>query len=416
MNETSAELAAEAAKADAVVRAARKASILHLQLRELERLKAENEALQNLVLEVAPDKNKAADQVNQLKERCKHLISSVAMDVGDAALTPAVAPSELETDGLNETEVKLLMQLAAAAASLQEAEVAAAKKKEADSSLETGVAPEAEGVAGSPPVEEQGSPSMEDDLVRLAEAATAASSRTFCFPPRGLTPGVPGKLFYNVSGGPLNQGARPRLKAGLNKWEEILQLEASRQKALRGLPNQNWWSIQLDLPEDTFLVDWVMEDCNSSSVDNNGGRDFVLMLYDAPSEEDVLMARARSVTEFERQRAQLLEDAEAAQWEIDMLKAQEEAADAKIAFRQEREAQIRARAAADAAARLNPPPNAASCEDGRPGLFCWLSEDRWELLENSPATFFYNAAGGPLRVRKMWQLHSDETDGWSSRL
>jgi hypothetical protein len=61
----------------------------------------------------------------------------------------------------------------------------------------------------------------------------------------------------------------------------------------------------LDNMQDTFMVDWVMEDCNSGSVDNNGGRDFVLLLYDAPSEEDVLLERARAVTEFERQRAQV---------------------------------------------------------------------------------------------------------------
>jgi hypothetical protein len=47
-------------------------------------MQAENEALQALVLEVAPDKTEAQDKVAQLKERCKHLL----VDVRNPSLSP----------------------------------------------------------------------------------------------------------------------------------------------------------------------------------------------------------------------------------------------------------------------------------------------------------------------------------------
>eukprot|EP00884_Botryococcus_braunii_P020784 jgi/Botrbrau1/738/Bobra.160_2s0061.1 len=57
MNETSAELSRRGCKSGRVVRAARKASILHLQLPGARAPQGRERSLQNLVLEVAPDKN-----------------------------------------------------------------------------------------------------------------------------------------------------------------------------------------------------------------------------------------------------------------------------------------------------------------------------------------------------------------------
>lgn len=101
--------------------------------------------------------------------------------------------------------MQLILRMLAVQASLKEAEEAAAHKKESDEHpIESVSTEDGALVAAEPAVEEQQT-SPEEVLVRSEEAATAAGSRTFINPQQGLTPGVPGKLFYNVSGGPLSQ-------------------------------------------------------------------------------------------------------------------------------------------------------------------------------------------------------------------
>lgn len=58
----------------------------------------------------------------------------------------------------------------------------------------------------------------------------------------------------------------------------------------------DWFVIDVDLPEDTFKVQFVVVASNGT-VDNNCARDFTLRLLDAPTEEEVL---AKRIKEFER--------------------------------------------------------------------------------------------------------------------
>lgn len=101
--------------------------------------------------------------------------------------------------------MQLILRMLAVQASLKEAEDAAAHKEESNGDLteSVSVAEDALGVSETAVEEQQTSP--EEVLVRSAEAATAAGLRTFVHPQQGLMPGVLGQLFYNVSGGPLNQ-------------------------------------------------------------------------------------------------------------------------------------------------------------------------------------------------------------------
>jgi hypothetical protein len=46
------------------------------------------------------------------------------------------------------------------------------------------------------------------------------------------------------------QNARPRLKAGLNKWEEVVLLECNpAENSLRSLPSRNWWAVDISIPQ-----------------------------------------------------------------------------------------------------------------------------------------------------------------------
>jgi hypothetical protein len=93
-----------------------------------------------------------------------------------------------------------------------------------------------------------------EELVRLAEAARRAGQGTFTWP-AGVAGGRVGttiKLYYDRARGPLSRDARPRIKAGLNKWEEILLLDMRRADVLVGLDGQDWWEADVQLPEELF--------------------------------------------------------------------------------------------------------------------------------------------------------------------
>jgi hypothetical protein len=178
----------------------------------------------------------------------------------------------------------------------------------------------------------------------------------FTWPEAGARVGGGVRLFYNRSAGPLPRDARPRLKAGLNLWEEILEADMHRSEDLSGLADQEWWEVQVQLPDELFRwglggdrarqrsvrpparapasgagsgcisratpapcsaaacnrpslrltpaapahcdpsacprFDFVVVDGATGAVDNNKAKDFSLPLLDAPTEQEVLDGRA----------------------------------------------------------------------------------------------------------------------------
>jgi len=71
--------AREAARADALARAARRVEGVTPLLRDLERLKAENSALQGLVVDLAANKAEARSKLAQLKDKYEHLLRGVSL-------------------------------------------------------------------------------------------------------------------------------------------------------------------------------------------------------------------------------------------------------------------------------------------------------------------------------------------------
>ena len=65
------------------------------------------------------------------------------------------------------------------------------------------------------------SPNKQESLKSLAQAAMRDSLSIFVRPPQGIPSGDTGTLYYNTTVSPLPFGARPRLKAGINKWQDI---------------------------------------------------------------------------------------------------------------------------------------------------------------------------------------------------
>lgn len=71
--------AREAARADALARAARRVEGVTPLLRDLDRLKAENSALQGLVVDLAANKAEARSKLAQLKDKYEHLLRGVSL-------------------------------------------------------------------------------------------------------------------------------------------------------------------------------------------------------------------------------------------------------------------------------------------------------------------------------------------------
>ena len=55
-------------------------------------------------------------------------------------------------------------------------------------------------------------------------------------------------MYYDRRRGPLPEGARPALKAGLNAWESVVLLTMTRAEGLEQAQGE-WWSADVELPK-----------------------------------------------------------------------------------------------------------------------------------------------------------------------
>lgn len=200
-----AELAKEAAEADAIARKAVKAELGSQSELELLRLKEENSALEELVRQLAADREQAERKLQEVKTKA------------------AVVPAREETKARKDTKASLKSQ---------------AKKGRGAS------------VAKS-------KASMEELLVQVARNANAAGSRIAMVPegPASLESSI--KVLYNLNAAPLpRENVSPVLKMGLNRWETQVKIPMTRMTALDG--EGAWFGADVDLPRLLFRVDFVV--------------------------------------------------------------------------------------------------------------------------------------------------------------
>ena len=159
----------------------------------------------------------------------------------------------------------------------------------------------------------------------------------FTWPTFEIPVGTLVRVYYNKNAGPLpkDDGQGLQIKAGLNKWEEIVFVDMRRNEgALRNMGSgADWWEAKWDLPTDLFRVDFVIMDKRSGAVDNNGAKDFGLGLVGGPTEKELLEKRALEYEEAEKKRLKLLQDEEERIWGEVGKKAQEEGEEARLKFR-----------------------------------------------------------------------------------
>jgi starch synthase len=234
-----AEFAKEAAAADAAARAAVSGGGASSGAQELQKLKAENAALQELLMQLAADREEAERRLEELKLK------------GPGAVS-------------NNT---------AAAASVKTAATSTARSTSAASSS--------------------------SQLKALVEAANSKNLRVTSTPETPVAVGSTITVLYNLSAGPLpHSSGTPVVKLGLNRWETITKIPMKRVESLSEAGD--WWSAEIPLPKLLFRVDFVVEDANSGAVDNNGSKDFQLTLQEgAPTAEEVTAARLKMLEDDE---------------------------------------------------------------------------------------------------------------------
>lgn len=104
-----------------------------------------------------------------------------------------------------------------------------------------------------------------------ARTAEAAGEPLITWPSEEVRVGSKVWIYYNRTDGPLPRGATGlQLKAGPNKWEELVYVDMKPCKMLAELgTGSDWWEASLELPTALFKFDFVIMDLESGAVDNN---------------------------------------------------------------------------------------------------------------------------------------------------
>ncbi|KAG2438870.1 hypothetical protein HYH02_010668 [Chlamydomonas schloesseri] len=256
---------------------------------------------------------------------------------------------------------------AAPAAPAAAAAAAAAAVIEVEVEVEEAVE-EAAAAAPLPPVPEPTAAQLQE----RARAATAAGKLVFVWPPEGGLVGRPARIYYNRARGPLPPSNKLQMKVGFNKWEEIALFDMEPAQGLASGGGQDWWVLGVELPLETFRFDYVIMDAASGAVDNNGWKDYELPLADAPSEDEVMAARAEAYERFDQDRRKLIEEEEKRLWRQVESKALDAAAAARVEFRKRRDAELLAAARQVVADRRKADLFAAlPAADSKAGVYAW---------------------------------------------
>lgn len=189
---------------------------------------AENEALQQLVLEVAQDKANAQSKLAQLRERFKSFIkgSSTTTEASAATTTDASATAPPAPPAPPQAIPRPVPQ------------VTKGEERPAIPFLpfqppRSAQQPTPAAPAVPPPTEPRVVEEVDDakkkeeekgkSLLASAQMAVREKVAFFITPTAGAAPGTRIRVYYNRIRGPLPHGAAPWLKVGYNKWEQIVE-------------------------------------------------------------------------------------------------------------------------------------------------------------------------------------------------
>jgi len=244
-------------------------------------------------------------------------------------------------------------------------------------------------------------------LQQLANLVMGTGQRVSSIPPQPVAINGPVRVFYNRVKGPLPPNGSLVLKLGLNRWDGLQDLDMKLADHLPCDQNQEWWEVVVALPAELFRVDFVVYDKRSGAYDNNQSKDFQLQLAGAPSEEELLEARLAAFRAWDEQRVRYLEAENARLWRAVEMAGLEAASLARIAFRQRREAEVRAEAAATVSERRRPEVNALQAADRAQGVFAWTTPP----IAGKKAFLAFNKHKSPLEHSNTVRVHVGY-DGW----
>ncbi|EFJ50113.1 hypothetical protein VOLCADRAFT_58732, partial [Volvox carteri f. nagariensis] len=93
------------------------------------------------------------------------------------------------------------------------------------------------------------------------------------------------RIYYNRARGPLPPTRRLQVKAGFNKWEEIVQFDM---EPGQGLP---WYGAWVDVPYSAAVLNYVFSDRDQRNWDNNGTRDYHTLVAGEEKGRHVFLAQ-----------------------------------------------------------------------------------------------------------------------------
>lgn len=308
-----AEFAKEAAAADAAARAAVSGAAGGVSgaAQELQKLKAENAALQELLMQLAADREEAERRLEELKVLGPSAVSQ-------ASSNPAAATSDKTTN------------------------ISATASSFSSSSLKT-----------------------------LVEAANSQNHRVTSIPESPVAVGSTITVLYNLAASPLpHSSATPVVKLGLNRWETITKIPMKKVDSVSDVGD--WWSADIALPKLLFRIDFVVEDANSGAVDNNSSRDFQLALQEgAPTAEEVTAARLQMLEDVEAEVQKDFDAEEEKEYKQLLSSAEGAAKEARLAYSAARKEKILQEAKIVVAERRDSA--ALPTEASRPGVWAWAA-------------------------------------------
>jgi len=303
--------AKEAGTADAAARSARQTKTsAPPDAMELERLKRENEKLQQMVMQLAKDREEAERKLQELP-------LAVREELGSSVSTKS-----------DDKEEKVKSKV---------------KKK-------------------------LGRVDMLEHAIKNAEEQ---NQRVAIMPSAPVQVGTTVEILYHSSAGPLpKENMSPALKLGLNRWESQEKFPMSLVDEKKEFA-QGWYVATIELPPLLYRVDFVVEDQNSGAVDNNGGADFSFELENAPTAEEVTAQRIEMLEKFESEINAIFEKQEEMLYNQAMKAAEGASKEARLNNIAQRKAEILHEAKEVVEERRLS--STSDCADALDGVYKWIT-------------------------------------------
>lgn len=110
---------------------------------------------------------------------------------------------------------------------------------------------------------------------QIMQMAVKSVDGLWCFEPVDFKGGDRVKLYYNRSSRPLAFSSEVWIHGGYNNWVDALTIV--QKLSYDSAENGDWWTVDVVVPEQAFVLDWVFADGPPGSAkvyDNNSYRDF----------------------------------------------------------------------------------------------------------------------------------------------